>query len=68
MKIFLHKRDTFNYRNDILSPISIESKQIIIDRVELDNKKIEEKGQIYNLDSDVIRQIKIVFFETQPNI
>ena len=68
MKILLRKRDTFNYRNDILSPISIESKQIIIDRVELDNKKIEEKGQIYNLDSDVIRQIKIVFFETQPNI
>ena len=68
IKVILDKRGSYNYRNFILDPTNIETKKLIIDRVELNNEKINEIGKRYNLEPNAIDQIKAAFFASQPNI
>ena len=68
IKTLLKKRGSFDYKNDILSPKNILSKTLIIDRVELNNVKINEIGKRYNLESKAIDQIRAAFFASQPNV
>ena len=68
IKILLEKRGSYEFNNDVLSLKNIESKSLIIDRVELNDAKINEIRTRYNLESKAIDQIKAAFFASQPNI
>ena len=68
IKTLLRKRGSFNYQNTVLSPISFDNKRFIIDKVELNNVKINEIGKRYNLEAKTLEQIRAAFFQSQPNI
>ena len=68
IKKLLEKRGSFQYENRILKPKNIESKTLIIDRVELSNTKIEEIRKRYNLESKAIDQIRAAFYASEPNV
>ena len=68
IKTLLEKRGSFDYKNDILNPKNIGSKNIIIDRVELNNVKINEIRKRYYLEEKAIDQIKAAFYASEPNV
>ena len=68
IKTLLKKRGSFDYNNDILNPKNILSKTLIIDRVELNNVKINEIRKRYDLEEKAIDQIRAAFFASQPNV
>ena len=68
IKLSLDKRGSFNYSNNILTPKNTISKSLIIDRVELNNAKINEIGKRYNLEDRALQQIRAAFYQSQPNI
>ena len=66
IKTILDKRGPFNYKNNILFPVEVVKKTLIIDR--LDVNKVNEVVDRYNLDRLAINQIKSIFFQTEPNV
>ena len=65
IKSVLDKRDSFNYKNNILFPADIIKKTFIIDSIDSDLKKVDEIGIRYNLESEAIEQIKVNFFQAE---
>ena len=68
IKSLLNKRGSFDYDNIVVTPQKITSKQLIIDRVELNAQKINEIKNRYNLETKIIEQIKNTFYQSQPNV
>ena len=68
IKASIEKRSSYEYKNDILSPKNINSKSLIIDRVELNNSKIDEILKKYNLESEAMEKIRTAFLESQLNV
>ena len=68
IKILLKERGSYQYKNEILSLNKTLVRKFLMDQVELDDEKINEIGRRYNIEKEVLDQIKITFFQSQPNI